>query len=359
MIWVGGYSMAKKKLIIIGFLLCILCICIGVAIMEYAINFEIEAYATPKTDIKIFKDTDAWELAKAVEAQDVKKIEKIAKDNPELLNYQDPYYQVTLLMWAVGMEKYESAEALLERGADPNIIADGTELYETIAEEALANEQLEWFTDAPKPFQGATALYIASGYSWIDREAKKDPKFVTLLLEYEADPNICHTAGIKYTDYPGAQRFLYGAEAGLSPLINSIGCGIEKTKALVDAGADINSKTESGNTAAIEALEVDGIPEYAYYLIVEKEAVVSEPYYTARYLSLASPNFDVKTHYPVNLLRNWLPELDSEEYTMKMEIVDEFMREGVDYWETEIPNDVLQQIKKLHPDSWEYYIQNY
>jgi len=112
------------------------------------------------------------------------------------------------------MEKYKSAEALLKCGADPNIAST---------------------------VDGMTPLYLAAGFSWIDNYAKKDPKFVKLLLKYNADPNITY----------GGNAII---EPGTSPLMNSIRCGIEKTKALVEAGAYINYKTKSGTTAAIKAL---------------------------------------------------------------------------------------------------------
>jgi len=108
-------------------------------------------------NINIYKDTIAWDLAKAVNSQNIAKIKKIATESPNLLNFQDPKYQTTLLVWAVGTEKYKSAEALLKFGSDPNIISG---------------------------YVGGTALYLASGFSWIDNQAKKDPKYVKLLLEY-------------------------------------------------------------------------------------------------------------------------------------------------------------------------------
>lgn len=159
------------------------------------------------TDINIYKDTPVWELALAVKKQKVKTIEQIAKDNPELLNYQDPKYGATLLLWSVGMEKYKSAEALLKSGANPNIAS--TE-------------------------QGETPLFIAAGYSWVDNDAKKDPKYVKLLLSYGADTE---------KGYIGKADGNSIIELGKSPLMHSILSGIEKTKALVEGGADINYKT--------------------------------------------------------------------------------------------------------------------
>jgi hypothetical protein len=128
--------MAKKITIIVACLV-LLCSCA-----------KEEGYEISKESINIFKNTEAWDLAVAVNKQNIRKIEKIAERNPGLLNFQDSYYRVTLLMWAVAMEKYESAEALLKCGADPNIIADGIEIYKMRAEEAIAAEDLDWFRRA-------------------------------------------------------------------------------------------------------------------------------------------------------------------------------------------------------------------
>lgn len=113
-------------------------------------------------NINIYKNTPAWELAQAVKGEKTKTIEKIAKDNPGPLNYQEAKYGATLLLWSVGMEKYKSAETLLKCGADPNIAST---------------------------VEGETPLFLASGFSWVDTKAKKDAKYVKLLLNYGADPN--------------------------------------------------------------------------------------------------------------------------------------------------------------------------
>jgi hypothetical protein len=265
------------------------------------------------TSLNIYKNTPVSELALAVKAQNTSKIERIAKNNPELLNYQDPKYGATLLIWAVGMEKYKSAEVLLKSGANPDLATT----------------------------RGETPLFIAAGYSWIDREAKKDPKYVKLLLSYGANPNLNYLQGDEYDNT---------TEVGTSPLMQSIGCGIEKTKALVEGGADINHKTPSGETAAIISLRhggpnatLEGM-EYAKYLIVDKKADVSNPY---------------SGKYPVDILRNWIYLLDSEEYQIKMEIVEEFSNQGVNYWDTKININTIMQIKTNYPDSWEEYVKRY
>jgi len=268
-------------------------------------------------DIEIYKNTPAWELAKAVKKQDVKKIAQIAEETPKLLDYQDPTYGSTLLYWSVGMEKYKSTEALLKGGANPDIIS---------------------------VYEGGTPLYRAASFSLIDSDAKKDPKYVKLLLEYGADPNIGFIGD-------GVSNI---TEIGTTPLMKSIGCGIEKTKALVEAGADINYQTEKGRTATLKALRrgqnstIEGLM-YAHYLIVEKHADVKRPWFLASGEPMP----------PVIILRSWIYDLDSEKYKLKMEIVEACTKQGEDYWETEIIEKELESIKKRFPDTWEEYIKVY
>jgi ankyrin repeat protein len=286
------------------------------------------------TNINIYKNTPVWELTLAVKNQNIRSIERIVKNKPNLINYQEPKYGITLLLWAVGMEKYKSVETLLKCGADPNIVSTNN-----------------------NSFGGKTPLFVAAGYSWVDRAAKKDPKYVKLLLRYGADPNKNYIG----FNISGEKSII---EDGTSPLMHSIGCGIEKTKALVEAGANINYKTKSGDTAAITALGAGGPNatlegmQYAYYLIVEKKAKVNELYYRSENTLMPGDNPNDK-FYPVDILRNWIYDLSSKEYGIKMEIVKEFARQGVNYWDAKINKFTLEHIKKRYPDTWEEYIKKY
>ena len=308
---------------------------VAASLCTYQSNIEAASKGGYKIiDIRIYKDTPVWKLALAVKNQDTRGIERIIKKEPDLLNYQEPKYGVTLLLWAVGIERYKSAETLLKCGADPDI---------------ASTDNTTW--------GGNTPLLVAARFSWVDRSAKKDPKYVKLLLRYEADPNKTYTG----FNIPRTNSV---TEIGASPLMQSIGCGIEKTKALVEAGADINYKTKSGRTAAIGAL-LNGGPnatleamQYAYYLIVEKKARVNELYYRSENTTMPGDNPNDK-FYPVDILRNWVYDLDSDRHKVKMEIVAEFRRQGVNYWDTKINKFTLEHIKKRYPDTWEEYIKKY
>jgi hypothetical protein len=277
-----------------------------------------------RENVKIWKHTPVWDLALAVKNEDTDKIAKIAKSNPELLNYQEPLYGETLLIWSVGVEKYNSTDTLLKCGANPNVTT---------------------------PY-GETALFEAAGYSWVDTDAKTDPKYVNLLFKYGADPNINYSGGEDGND----------TEPGTSPLMSSIMCGIEKTKAFVDNGADINHKTKFFKTAAVIALmhgsfgtsTLDGL-KYAHYLIVEKKAKVTDPYC----IWLGNGDNPKEKFYPVDLLRGWTYPLGSEEYKLKMEIVKEFKRQGIDYWKIKIDKITLKNIKEQYPNTWKEYIKKY
>ena len=79
-------------------------------------------------DYRLFQNTPAWELVKAVEDENTEQIDKIVSENPELINYQESKYGETLLMLTVMNQQLKSFKALLKNGADVNIhdTFDGT-----------------------------------------------------------------------------------------------------------------------------------------------------------------------------------------------------------------------------------------
>lgn len=268
-------------------------------------------------DIEIFKDTPVWDLAKAVKKQNINKITKFIENNKGLINYKENKFDNTLLIWAIFNDKYQSAKKLLELGADPNIISK--DIGGSILFPVLHND---------------------------------DIKYAKLLLAYKANPNAMYCITNKKE---GVTEYY---ECGTSPLIyviSPLNSRVDWVKMLVNYGADVNHKTKLGRTASIEALTLKDI-ESAYFLIVEKKANIKDPYY---YDSL--PEFKNKPYYAVDILLYLTYPLDSDEYKIKMAIVKEFTRQGVNYNERKknITNSTLNLIQKLYPENWDEYLEKY
>jgi len=72
-------------------------------------------------DYRLFQDTPAWELAKAVQDDDIDRIDEEVKKNPQIINYQEKKYGNTLLNLSVYNDNYRGFKELLKLGANPNI----------------------------------------------------------------------------------------------------------------------------------------------------------------------------------------------------------------------------------------------
>lgn len=273
-------------------------------------------------DIEIFYDTPAWELMKAIKSNNINKIKSLLDENRSLVNVSSPKFDATPIFWSIRAERYEATKLLLEYGANPN--------YQS-------------------KIIGSNPMFTAISHSWDDNEANEDPKFVKLLLAYGADPNSVYCT-------PKEIGTSNSIECGTSALSYAVTRGFDKVKLLVESGANINYKPPSGETAAIVALTMEKI-DIAYYLIVEQNASIVDPYYFYSFdddkLELNDPR------YPVDLLRYWVLDLDSNEYKVKMEIVKEFKRQGIDYSKTKPEERILEYIKKLFPINWMEYLKRY
>src|SRR5688572_1013143 len=72
----------------------------------------------PGKDYRLFQNTPAWELAKAVQDEDEDKISLIVAKEPSLINYQEPKYGNTLLKLTVMNQQLKPFKILLEKKAD-------------------------------------------------------------------------------------------------------------------------------------------------------------------------------------------------------------------------------------------------
>lgn len=263
-----------------------------------------------------FKGTPAWKFAERIQSGDLNGVKNEILADSSGLNAREKQNGMTLLMWSVKSSEYEIAQILLEGDANPDL----------------------------KSNSGKTALFYATESPWGDVNNDPNPKFVELLLKYGADPNLVYTGDGTLIHY------------GTSPLIHASSRSLEKVKALVQGGAELNYQTNRNWTAANQAL-LNTKVSIAYYLIADKHAVITEPYY---YHKLDSDSLDLSDpRYPVSLLKKWVFELGSEEHQKKMEIVEEFNRQGVDYWSVEPDKHTLEHIMKLYPDNWQEYLSKY
>lgn len=95
--------------------------------------FSIKIFGNKKLtvkDIEIYKSVHIWELAQAVEKEDLKQIKKLA--NNENINLRDSIFDCNLLTWSIYNDKFESFKLLLKLGADPNYYSSKIENNQVI-----------------------------------------------------------------------------------------------------------------------------------------------------------------------------------------------------------------------------------
>jgi len=229
-------------------------------------------------DVRIYRSTEAWKLANCVEDEDVDCIVKLCTEKPHLLNFQDPKYGISILEWAIYMGRVKSTKTLVRLGSDPNL----------------------------QSFSGNSAFVRACS-------AYETSEFAELMIAHGADIN-------------AVGKF----EGGLlmrTPLIAASMARLETVQLLIQHGADVNYVYKGVYDALSCALR-GGKMDIAEYLIFEANADVTRIYG----LNVAGTPMDLAYK-----LRFIVFPLDSEEYKIKMKIVDHISQFGLDYWSTPIP----------------------
>ena len=261
-------------------------------------------------DYRLFQNTAAWELAKAVQDEDMPKIKEEIIQNKININFQEPRFGSTLLMLAIRNSQYQITKTLLEIGANPNI----SDLY-----------------------RGESAVISAA--------INDDPKYLELILKYKGNPNALEKVVTKEGDRARSNA-LNAAISYLDP------GSFEKVKLLVKAGANLNYYsigpevyTRLPLADAITARKMDIV----LYLL-EKEADYKRVMYT---------RIDNEQIFILEALRQCLIELNSDQYKHKLEVIDFLKEKGLDYNKEPIPGYILEDIKKKYPKNWEDYIKRY
>lgn len=258
-------------------------------------------------DYRLFQSTPAWTLAKAVQEQDIVKIKEEVLKNKVPVNYKETRFGSTLLFLAIFNGQYESAQTLLELGANPNL-AD--------------------------TYQGTTPIIQAA--------SNEDPKYLALLLKYKGNPNSSENA-----------PEMEGNTTRNTALIKAISfeeeSSLKKVRMLIDAGANVNSDNQGRTNLPLSLAIMLGKMQIVLCLL-ENNADYSRAMFSID---------DEHKVYILEALRKCQFDLGSEKHKQKLQVIAFLKSKGLDYNKEPIPDDVLENIKKNHPNDWEKYAREY
>lgn len=267
-------------------------------------------------DYRLFQNTPAWDLAKAVQDENEKKIKEIVSKDPKLINYQEPKFGNTLLMLTIMNQQIKPFKTLLENKADVNI---------------------------HNTYEGTSALIEACSFK------QYNTKFAEILLQNGANVNDVQTDKTEPDKVKTA--LMKAAKTGKSDLV----------VLLVKNGADVNYQNEYEQSALSESAIIDRY-EISYYLL-QNGADYKRPIFYRPDYSIPSekhnPNDKGKPMYLVDVLREDFFEFDTDEYKYKMKIVDFLKSKGIDYRATPIPEYIKKKAKEEYPNSWQEYLEKY
>ncbi|EKX97412.1 ankyrin repeat protein, partial [Hoylesella saccharolytica F0055] len=235
-------------------------------------------------DFRLFQGTVAWNLAKAVEDQNVTEIKRQVLSLKVPVDYKEEKWNQTLLMMAVSSNKIRSVKCLLALGASPNEHDDSVNSL------------------------GETPIIVAARFPSIS------PKILQLLLDYGGNPNSieCGKQKDNFGNWIPARDFA---------LNEAVFTGFEKVKILVEAGADVNLQTETTAPGAIYATIQHRRMDILLYLL-EHGADYRRKFERIDWDNPEHPSFYVDILYK---LRFCVYPLDSKEHKDKLKVID-FLR---------------------------------
>ncbi len=260
-------------------------------------------------DFRLFQDTEAWSLAKAVRDQDTMQIEKQIKGRSIPVDFQEEVYGQSLLHLAVENELVNSSKKLLSLGANPN------------------------HTDISN---GDTPMHNSVGYHC----ETDDTTILALLIKYGGDPNGLN-AVINIPGRGGSRSVLFEAASKYT--------AINRIKYLVEKGADVNF-VNSGGWSVIANCLISKNYDVVLYLLQSGKL---------QYKDVAFINASGEKQYLQDMMRDDFISLESPQYKYKLEVIDFLKKNGIDYRATPIPENIIERAKANYPDTWQDYLSKY
>ena len=270
------------------------------------------------SDYRLFQNTPAWELAKAVQDEDEKIINEILAKEPNLINFQEPKYGNTLLKLTIMNQQLNPFKVLLKNKADITI---------------------------HNTYDGTSALIEACSFKQYDIE------FIKILLQNGANVNDVET---------GDRR--KGNSTRFTPLIAASKAGkLDFVELLLKNGAEINYQNEYGQSALSECIMVEKY-KMAHFLLL-KGADYKQPVFYRPDFSVPSNQQDSqekeKPMYLLDILREDFFEFDTDKYNYKMQIVKFLKSKGINYRATPIPEYIQKKAQEKYPKTWQEYLEKY
>lgn len=269
-------------------------------------------------DYRLFQDTPAWNLAKAIEDENVNQINQILKKNKELANFREPIFGQSLLHLAIINQDFSSFQCLIENNAD---------------------------IDIHDSYDGTSPLIEACMFK------RYNSKYAKLLIEKGANVNDIETGKRREDNSTRYTPLIAAAKSRKMDII----------KLLLKKGANINYQNEFDQCALSESLMVDNL-DISYFLL-KSGADYKRPIFYRPDLSIPAENRlsndKGEPIYLVNMLREMLLDLDTDEYKYKMKIVYFLKTKGIDYRAVPIPEYIKKKAKDNYPNNWREYLEKY
>lgn len=168
-------------------------------------------------DIELWKDTEVWNFASYISNNDFEKAEELLSCNSYDVDFREPKFGETLLSWAILNDNVEAVNFLLDHGANPN---------------------------SHNTYNGESPMTDAAG-------GFHSVEILKYLLSHGGNPNdyVKETENLSYRSKE-------------TPLTKAASTSLEKTKMLVEAGADPNFTIEPGMTPFYKAAHRIEVLEY-------------------------------------------------------------------------------------------------